>query len=168
MDELVKRIWYELTHSKYRSIYTFIYNARLRRRERRINWFITIASSGSVAGWWIWTEIPWLWTIIIIASQLLNVSKPYILNFSNSDILHDLQWYYESENHSYDQLWLNISRGALTEKKIEERYKEISEKYFTESQKYHKIRLKEDEQIKEIALKEWETHLKNKYNVEFT
>jgi len=164
LDELNKRIWWELINSKFKSIYASILNARSRKTERLINGFIAVASSGSAAAWWFWDAIPWLWPLIIIGSQLLNILKPYIPSLSNLKLLHDLQWHYESKYHEYDQLWLRISMQALTSEQIDEKYKELSDRFFKESNKYQRIR-SDDKEIKRLATKEWDIILKNKYGI---
>jgi hypothetical protein len=52
-----------------------LYRNRLARWVRRVEVIKAIGSSGGIAGWVIWRDVPLLWTGIIAASQLLDATK---------------------------------------------------------------------------------------------
>jgi len=68
--------WRELAQLKAEAVCIRLYRNRLARFLRMIEAVKALASSGGVAGWVVWRDIPFLWAGIIAAAQLLDAIKP--------------------------------------------------------------------------------------------
>ena len=67
--------WQELQQLKASAICMRLYRNRLGWRVRWVEIVKAVASSGGVAGWVVWRDLPFLWTTIIAAAQLLDALK---------------------------------------------------------------------------------------------
>jgi len=67
--------WQELLQLKASAICMRLYRNRLGWRVRWVEIVKAVASSGGVAGWVVWRDIPFVWTGIIAAAQLLDALK---------------------------------------------------------------------------------------------
>jgi hypothetical protein len=67
--------WKQLVQLKAASICIRLYRNRLGRWVRRIELVKAIGSSGGIAAWVVWKDLPFLWSGIIAASQLLDATK---------------------------------------------------------------------------------------------
>jgi len=157
--KIADRIWNELTTNLYKGIYTNIHNARIRKLSDGINLFTTFATSGAVAGWAIWRDIPELWAVIIGINQLLNLSKPYIGKIRDYELYHELEMFYNEQYFDLDNLWLKISLGDLTNDEINTEYNNIHNKYFNISKKFLKVRIESNKSIVTKSENEWNIEL---------
>ncbi len=74
---LLDQLWPTLWQSKHNAIIMSLLFEKYQVYNRRINLLIVLASSSSVGAWAIWQKFPFLWSIIIIASQVAMIIKPY-------------------------------------------------------------------------------------------
>lgn len=72
-----EQIWNQLFDAKFKSYCISLKIDALQKLDRDINVYVALASSGSIAAWAIWKDFPLLWAIIIAASQVFTVVKPY-------------------------------------------------------------------------------------------
>lgn len=112
------RYWVQLTEFKFTTNY-------LEHRYRRyLNWnrgyefFTTLVSSASVAGWWIWNDYPWIWGGLVMISQFTNILYKHLpynnrmkafasIQFKLSYLYLDMEkrWYYvDSGKYSDDEI----------------------------------------------------------------
>ncbi|NQU27228.1 MAG: hypothetical protein HQ528_02960 [Candidatus Marinimicrobia bacterium] len=165
MYNIKNRVWYDLVTTGYQSIYSSIYNKKIRNISDWFNIIIAITSSASVGAWAIWNNYQYLWGAIIGIGQIINIIKPYIPSIKDSRLYHELQLYFEEYHFELDYLWLQITLGELTENEIRSEYKKIFEKYFNQSKKFLLIRIDEKSKISEKAENEWNIQIA-KYGVE--
>ena len=69
------RLYQDLVKAKY---YFQFYKGQAARTDRILSIIIAIISSASVASWLIWKDLTILWAIIIGASNILTILKPYL------------------------------------------------------------------------------------------
>ncbi len=67
--------WQQLQQAKAAAICMRLYRNRAGRRVRAVEVIKAVASSGSIAGWVVWKDIPFVWGAIIAAAQLLDALK---------------------------------------------------------------------------------------------
>jgi len=72
-----EQIWNTLYLSKYKSYLSDLLVVKYQKYDRGINLFLAICSSSSIAAWAVWDEFSFFWSIIIVASQVITVLKPY-------------------------------------------------------------------------------------------
>lgn len=111
---------------KHQEIYMECYREYATRIDIGISCATSLAAAGSIAGWAIWSQLPYLWPVIIAISQVIQVVKPYFpyatrlaalkyLIPETRDLLLDFE-------HEWDEL--DIDEGAS-----EDRYVELSDRY---------------------------------------
>ena len=84
MDDTLWRLFIEF---KFKECYLERYCAYCKHWNdgNAIGCFLT--SSASVAGWALWTHVPWLWSTIIVLSQIVQIIKPFLPYEKNMDAL---------------------------------------------------------------------------------
>jgi hypothetical protein len=102
--------------------YLELYQIDQEKRERNLNIFLAIASSGSIAAWAIWDKWSMIWPSIIALSQVVNVIRPYLpyqqrIKGISAAIreLHEIAL--DAENK-----WFAISEGQMTNEEIHEEF----------------------------------------------
>lgn len=86
-----------------------------REKDKWLNIFLALTSSGGIASWAIWKELGWLWGAIIALSQLVNALKPL---FQFSKHVHSLNMRcYKQETLflELDNLWFSLLDGVIGE-----------------------------------------------------
>lgn len=112
------RYWKELYQVKAHLNYLELYLQDSEIKDRSVNIFLAITSSGSIAGWAIWQQAAMFWAIIIAASQVVTVIKnllPYKARMKSlAGIIHD----FEDIVLFAENSWFDVSEGKLTEEDI--------------------------------------------------
>jgi hypothetical protein len=113
-----ERYWKELYQLKVHLNYLELYLQNSEYRDKIINCFLAITSSGSIAGWVIWQSIAMVWAIIIASSQVLTAIKsflPYRTRMKSlSGLLHEI----EELMIFTEEKWFDVSEGKLFEEEI--------------------------------------------------
>jgi hypothetical protein len=95
--------------------------------------FLALISSGTVASWGFWSDIPLLWKIFSGLSALLAIALP-LLNWprmiSNMGIL---KQYWTEIKTDYEMTWITLEKGK-SEDEIEKEFKKIKQKEVKASQ----------------------------------
>ena len=94
---------------------------RYSNRDRNIKILLAITSSGVVAGWSIWNEIPFLWQVLSGISAIIAIVSP-ILNYQKIiESTSDLSGKWWELLRYYESFWLNVKNGEI-DKRIEKEY----------------------------------------------
>ena len=72
------RYWKELTQLRAHIEYLQLYSSRAEQFDNRLSIILAVTSSGSIAGWAIWSQAPFVWGMLIALSQLINAVRPYL------------------------------------------------------------------------------------------
>ena len=109
MSSYQEQYWQELYDLKVHTSYLSIYLISSEKIDTRINAFLAIASSASIASWAIWKEYQFIWASIIVISQFITAIKqflPYNLRIKNiSKALKEM----ESLSIEYEKKWFYIT-----------------------------------------------------------
>lgn len=70
-----ERYWAEITQLRGQIIYLQKYRVESEASERKINFGIAAISSTSLAVWAVSQSVPWLWALLIAATQVFNSVK---------------------------------------------------------------------------------------------
>lgn len=70
------QVWDLLVNTKYDEIYAQLYRKRICFWDKVLSGVTLFASAASIAAWWIWSQYPVLYSIILGAAQLVQVFKP--------------------------------------------------------------------------------------------
>ena len=106
-----------------------------------INRWLTISmaiiSSGSVATWAIWKQLPVLWMALVMGSQIVSVIKDYLPYRKRINELSDLKCQLTFIYTEIEEKWLQVSDGTFNEHEINDliyqfnrQWNEIDAKYF--------------------------------------
>ena len=72
------RIWNNLVNIKFKALYCERYSAFAGLWGSVYSFIIVLGSSGSVAAWAIWKQVPGVWAAIVGLSQFLHILKTFI------------------------------------------------------------------------------------------
>lgn len=113
-----EKYWKELYQLKVHVNYLELYLQDSERKEKAINIFLAITSSGSIAAWVIWQKIAILWAILIAISQVIMAVKDLLPYKSRLKVLSNLLHDFELIILSAEKKWYDVSEGNLTESEI--------------------------------------------------
>lgn len=117
--------WAQLRQVKAAGAYMRLYRNRLAKQLRAIELIKAVSSSGAIAGWVIWSDLPFLWSAIIAAAQLLDALKgvfPFAkLHRAASDLTVALEIIWIDA----DAEWTDIYAGRLTDQEINKRLQKL-------------------------------------------
>jgi hypothetical protein len=122
------KIWYNLVHCKTNEYYTAIVRKYYQWAEWLLNSFLVIATSASVAAWSIWKDLYILWTVIIAASQLLMLLKPFLLFPKYIKTYSEKNISYQNLSWELEKLWFNYENALINEKEAFVEFEKIKRK----------------------------------------
>lgn len=101
--------------------------------QRYVNWdrnikiFLAVTSSGTVASWAIWNQIPYLWQILSGISALVAIISP-IMNYQRViDSTSDLSGKWWELMRQYETFWRRVESGK-TNKTVEKEFTSVKAK----------------------------------------
>lgn len=162
--DIKKEYWKNLRLVYGRLQYLCVYNQHSKEIKTIIDVFIAFASSASIASWILWEKYAFLWSGIVVASQVINVIRPYLpfekrYNICDPFILEVTLLYDSIEND-----WRNLNIKNYTDEKIvkllnhqKNKYTSLENKYLSKYQLPNKIKY-----INE-ARKKTDEYLKNNF-----
>ena len=119
------QVWATLNDTKFKGYSLSLLVDQFQRLDRRINIFLAIASSGSIAAWAVWKEHPLVWSSIIAFSQVVTVVKPYFPYFKYVKELNAKCHKIAVLNIELERLWYKIQHKKLTEDLAEKEYYDL-------------------------------------------
>ena len=131
------RIWKYLVNIKFKARYTCECSKKADRYGRLYSFALALASATSIATWAIWKEIPSVWAIIIAASQVLHVAKPYFPFIKNDKSFLEMSYDFESLYLELEKLWYSLENEKITSEEAEKLFYKFRGQEF-EIEKSHK------------------------------
>ncbi|MEI9965795.1 MAG: hypothetical protein WDM92_15245 [Caulobacteraceae bacterium] len=128
--------WKQLQELKAACICIRLYRNRLSRRLRLIEIVKAIGSSGGIAGWIVWKDIPFVWTAIIAASQLLDALKNVFPLAKSHKAANDLTVALEVLYIDAEDEWESIYAGRLSADAIVKRRTRLRKLQLVEERKH--------------------------------
>jgi hypothetical protein len=117
------KIWYDMVHTKYGSIYLALY---LHRQKAIRKWatIMTLIFSGSgVFGWTIWTTIPVICCVLVSAIQLFRlIENKIILSDEEISKIGNLLTRYNAQFNELEKLWGAFFNEKITEDEATEQF----------------------------------------------
>lgn len=161
------RYWKELYQIKVHSNYLELYLQDSEMKDRWVNIFLAITSSGSIAGWAIWQHAAMFWAIIIAASQVVNVIKNFLPYKARMKSLAGVIHEFEDIVLFAENSWFGVSEGKLTEEEIHKLQFDVRAQK-TKALKKHlgSNTLPEKSRLLKKALRSADTYFDNFYPVE--
>lgn len=132
--------------------------------DRRINVFVAITSSSSIAAWAIWNRYSFLWALLIAISQVIVAIKPHLPFSKRIEILSRVSALLQTLFNKADYQWYKISNGDLSESEINDILFDLRRQYLeTVEKELSTISLPEKEVLKKIADLKVESFFQNGY-----
>ncbi|MBI1682232.1 hypothetical protein [Caulobacter hibisci] len=160
--------WAELRQVKAASNYMRLYRNRLAKQVRAIELIKAVSSSGAIAGWVVWKDLPLLWSGIIASAQLLDALKgvfPFAkLHRAASDltIAMEIIWI------DADAEWTEIYAGRLTDQEISKRLQKLRRLRLDAERKHFPEGFEPDPKLVRLAESQTEDYLRVTYIDEVT
>lgn len=161
-----EQIWSALNNTKFKGYCLELIVEKFQKRDRNINIFLALTSSGSIATWAIWNKYTLVWASIIAVSQIFNVIKPYFPYFKYVKELNSKTYRIETLNIEFERLWYLIQNNKIDEDDYIEKYFDLK-KQLAEVLKFNddtifnvtdKIEIKANHKMK--------IFMKNDYNIQ--
>ncbi|NQU52182.1 MAG: hypothetical protein HQ522_06540 [Bacteroidetes bacterium] len=109
------QIWATFLDVKFKAYLISILVNKYQTWDRNLNIFLALAASSSVASWVLWQEFEFLWSSIIVTSQVIHVVKPYLQYFKYVKELNSRSQKLDLITIEFEELWYKFNN-----KKIEE------------------------------------------------
>jgi len=165
LSEEQERYWQELYDLKVHVSYLEIHLLNSESIDKKINIFLSIASSGSIASWAIWKEYEFIWASVIVLSQFINAIKPFLPYGARIKSLSKALREMEILSLEYEEKWFYIANGEKTEEEIHKLRFEIKNKKQKIISKYFsKNILPTNKKYLEEAETLVQEHISNYYN----
>lgn len=119
------KVWATLVNVKFKGYLLGYLVEHFQKWDRGVNIFLAVASSGSIAAWAVWQEVPMLWAGIIALSQVVNVIKPYFPYYKYVKELNAKCLRCDSMNIEFERLWGKMQSGKITDEAAEEAYYDL-------------------------------------------
>lgn len=159
-------VWKELCDLKFKGYYIALLIEKYQKRERTLNIILAIASSGSIAAWAVWQELPFMWGGIIALSQIITVIKPYLPYAKYVKELNPKCTKVDYLNLEFQMLFYRIQEDKINEESAEEVYQKLSEETLKVLNFSDELILSSDKNIERGANTKMYYFLKTKYNCE--
>jgi len=132
------KYWKDLVQLRFDLFYLDEYCGQSYEYDKYINIITAIASSSSIGAWAIWNELNFLWSFIIVISQVINATKSHLPFNNRTKYITKLHSELSTLYNEWDYNWLKVSNGDLTEKDINDlifenrkKKQKIHNKYFS-------------------------------------
>jgi len=117
---------------------------RYLKRERNMKIFLAITSSGTVASWTIWGELPFLWKIFSALSALVAIVLPFLNYQGTIESLSTLSGKWWEAKRDYENYWVRLESaqpGEELQKEFNSTKARESELIRMETKLPHDVRL---------------------------
>lgn len=112
------KYWRELDQLKIHVIYLEYYLESTIKIDRALKIILAISSSGSIAGWVIWTNYQFIWASIIAISQVINAIKGYLPYSKRLKSLFGITNDFGALFLAMETDWFNVSEGKYSNEEI--------------------------------------------------
>lgn len=166
MSQLPDLYWAQLRQVKAGALYMRLYRNCLARQVKTVELIKAVGSSGAIAGWVIWTDLPLLWSAIIAGAQLLDALKgvfPFAkLHRAASDltVAMEIIWI------DADAEWADIYAGRLTDPEISKRLQKLRRLVLEAENKHFPDGFESDAKLAALAEQEAKSYFKITYDEE--
>ena len=158
--QLPSLYWAQLRQVKAAGIYMRLYRNRLAKRVRAIELIKAVSSSGAIAGWVVWKDLPFLWAGIIAAAQLLDALKGVFPFAKLHRAASDLTIAMETIWIDADAEWTDIYAGRLTDQDISKRLQKLRKLQLDAERKHFPEGFEPDPKLVALAEQETESYLR--------
>ncbi|MPM63545.1 hypothetical protein SDC9_110425 [bioreactor metagenome] len=132
--------------------------------DKRINIFLAITSSSSIAAWAIWNKYGFVWALLIALSQVVTAIKPQLPFSKRLETLCKISNQLQILFNKADYNWYKVSNGELAEEQINDLLFELKKQYIdTIGKTLEADPLPENGQFKAVADTKTEKYFQDTY-----
>jgi len=136
-----QKYWNQLKEFKVHVFYLQIYAVNQQRNDQRINMFLAVTSSTSIAAWALWKDYQFIWAAL--SSLADEISKLSLAS---------------------ERDWFSVAEGKWTEEEIHSKWAELKEKSLAAERKFlNGIALPKNKNALEQAQQETDLYLQSTY-----
>ena len=122
-------IWHSVLDADFNARYWKTLVVRYSKREKSLQIFLAIMASGTVAGWGVWNDIPYLWKALSGISAIVAITLPILNQQKTIEEMSYLSGKWGELRIEYEGLWLQVKDSSdIAEKEMA--YKKF-ENYWT-------------------------------------
>lgn len=154
------RLWYNLTDKKFKAIYMSLCSGRARRIALWYSVFLATTSASCVTTWAIWQKLPWLWTVIVTASQVLHITKGHLPFIKNEKEYLEMSFAYEALYLDYEKLWFALEDSRVSAEEAEAEFYRLRDRELDIGKMYRSVATPELPKLIEEARAKVDTALK--------
>lgn len=133
------RLWSFLSNVKFKALYTYKCSKHSDQYGRLYSFVLALVSATSIAAWTIWERIPKAWTIIVAASQVLHIAKPYFPFLKNSKTFLEMSYDFELLYIQLEKLWYSIENKTISIDEAENLFYKYREQVITIEKSHENI-----------------------------
>lgn len=161
-----ERYWAELTQLRGHVMYLNEYRVESERWERRTNFGIAAISSTSLGVWAVSQSVPWLWALLIAATQVFNSVKHYLPFEQRIEEIGRLNGELSNIALYAERKWFAVSQGELTGDEIHDLTFEIRRRKQEAEEEHLSKTLPKKADLKERAERDTERYFKTFYKTD--
>ena len=162
------KLWYNLLDVKFKSIYYDELATYYQVIDRRMNVFLALASSGSIASWAIWEEFNFIWALIIAISTVINVIKPYFPYHKYVNEISKMSAQLDNLSWEYENLWFKFDRDKINEEQCFKLYMDLKKRLNDVLKFSEETIITENIKIESKTNKLMDIYLRNDFNIQHT
>jgi hypothetical protein len=160
--------WAQLRQVKASSIYMRLYRNRLAKQMRTVELIKAVSSSGAIAGWVVWKDLPFLWSGIIAAAQFLDAVKGVFPFAKLHRAASDLTIAMETIWIDAEAEWTDIYAGRLTFQEISKRLQKLRKLQLDAERRHFPEGFEPDPKLVALAETQTEGYIRAAYFDEVT
>lgn len=158
------RYWKYMVQLKAWIYYIDLYADHSYKWDKRINIYLAVTSSSSIAAWAIWSQCGFLWGFLIALSQVITAIKPHLPFAKRLESLGKITNQLQVLFNQADYEWYKVSSGEFTEEEINKRLHKLKEQYSkTVGIALEETLLPENEQFRDLADAKTEEYFQDAY-----
>jgi len=158
------RYWNYMVQLKAWLFYLDGYSDESYRWQKRVDVFLAITSSSSIAAWVIWNKYSFVWAFLIAVSQVVTAIKPHLPFAKRLELLckasNQLQVLFNKAEYN----WYKVSNGELSEDQINDLLFDFKKQYTdTVDKTLDEASLPDKEHLRTVADTKTEEFFKDAY-----
>ena len=157
-----KEIWNNMMLAKFGVFYLELYIDRARKNKYTINIAVALTTFGGLIGLWITHDFLWLWTLVIVLAQFLNLSLMIIPSIRYLRELSDMYLFYEVMYVDYTFVWKEAQKESRQDD-VRRDLERLTEKH---AAKQRKLNLLPDTALANKALNTWKDYVMKEHRVD--
>ena len=163
--QMQERYWNAYQQAVADCFYFQIYSTKSTRKRSCILCFLSLVSCASVAAWGFWDTLPWLWSILVAISQVLNVLNRFFFYAKQEKIAPDILSAFREIEIEMEHDLYNVLNG-MDDSLINDKLYEINKKRLAiENTKDSSVVFPQNKRYMRTASLQMAAHVRQKFSI---